>query len=163
VTTHQYNRIVVVFILIFIACVLGCAGFQVKQIMDAATENQIKLMEAKAKIDKEKRQERYIIEGTVKSVKMKEKEIPDPDPTHLKQSKTEKDQEAKLIQPLIRVKYCLLFLLMVGRRSSIQFPPHLSHPGSTTRSPITACKKLSRFRDSVRSTADQRINQAGMS
>lgn len=62
----------------------GCA----QMLMDNMTNNMIKMMEAQAKIDKEKRAESYTIEGRFKSIEMKTAVVADNDP-----SKVEKKQE----------------------------------------------------------------------
>ncbi len=111
--------------LAFFAVVLvSCAGFQVKQILDAATENQIKLMEAQAKIDAEKRKERHTIEGEVKTIEMREKDVPDPDPKNLQQRQqpTDNGVKAEIVQPKIKLKYCVV-IFSDGREKEFQSVP----------------------------------------
>lgn len=104
--------------------VLGCTGFMTKQTVDAVVDGQIRLMEAQAKIDREKRQERYTIEGLVRAVEMREKEIPDPDPTHLrkKEEPTEKGVRVAVEQPKIKVKHCVV-IFEDGREKEFRSVP----------------------------------------
>ncbi len=104
---------------------VACAGFQVKQMAEGMADAQVKIMEAQAKIDKEKRQERYSIEGEVKTIEMREKDIPDPDPEKVKteQEPTEKGVKIKVVQPPKKIKYCVV-VFSDGREKEFQSVPN---------------------------------------
>lgn len=80
-----------------VTCVLGCGGFIAKQMMDAATDNTIKILEAEAKIEREKRQEKYTVEGEVAKIEMRDKEVADLDPKNMKRSE-EKSEDGKSVK-----------------------------------------------------------------
>lgn len=100
----------------------GCWGFQIKQIVDAASEAQIKQMEAQAKIDKEKRAEKYSVEGTVKTVEMREREVPDKANAKAKETKTEKGVKVEWETPTKKVRYCVV-LFADGREKEFDSIP----------------------------------------
>lgn len=121
----KMQRIVLIFSLTtFVACILGCGAFFAKPLMDAATDNTIKMMEAQAKIEREKRQERYFIEGEVQKVEMREKQIDDPDPAQLQktQEKTENGIKMSVRPGKKTLKYCVV-IFSDGREKEFNSVP----------------------------------------
>lgn len=105
-------------------CLSGCAGFIVDQVLDSATDNAIKLMEAEARINKEKRAESYTIEGRFKSLEMKTEEVPDEDPSKIKRQQKNVDGkiEASLELPKKTIKTCVI-TFQDGREKSFRNVP----------------------------------------
>lgn len=96
---------------LFIICGMsGCAGFIADQIMDSATENAIKLMEAEAKISKEKRSESYTIEGRFQSLEMRTEKVAEEDPAKIQTTKKVDGNkvEMSLEMPSKTIKTCVV-------------------------------------------------------
>ncbi|MBY0359747.1 MAG: hypothetical protein K2W82_17225 [Candidatus Obscuribacterales bacterium] len=110
--------------LLFVTSFSGCAGFIVDQVLDSATENAIKLMEAQAKIDKEKRAESYTIEGRFKSLEMKTETVQETDPSKIKREKktVEGKTEVSLEVPTKTIKTCVI-VFQDGRDMSFRNVP----------------------------------------
>jgi len=67
-------------------------------------------MKAQAEIDKEKRQEKYYIEGKVKKIEMREKEVESKDTNDIRttEEKTEKGIKVNVQVLKKQVKYCVV-------------------------------------------------------
>jgi len=81
------KTLIVVFLALLAINLSGCGVWMAERVMNNMTDNTIKLMEAQAKIEREKRKESYTIEGVVATVKMGEKEVQDLDPKNIKKNK----------------------------------------------------------------------------
>lgn len=100
------KRIFLIALVAIIPTLAGCQGFIIDQVLDSATENAIKMMEAQEKINAEKRAQSFTLEGTFKSLEMKEKVVNVEDPSLIKATK--KGNEAKVEIPTKTIKTCVI-------------------------------------------------------
>lgn len=127
----SHNRLfLVTSAVLFAVCALGCGGFVAKQAMDSAAENTIKVMEAQAKIDKERRQESYAVEGVVRAVEMREKEVPDPDRTVTTEEVKGKTVASTTTHRVKKVRYCVVLFADGREREFATVPDRPLTPGT---------------------------------
>lgn len=109
----------------------GCAGFIADQVLDSATDNAIKLMEAEAKINKEKRAQSNVLVGRFKSLEMKTEQVREEDPSKIKREKKTVDGkiEVSLVVPTKTIKTCVV-VFQDGREMSFRnIPLNEMEPG----------------------------------
>lgn len=102
----------------------GCGAYMAKQMIDSVTESQIKLMEAQAKIDKEKRSEKHSVEGEVKSVSMRDLNVPNPDPNNVVVDKKENNNNVKVnVKQGVKTIRCCVVVFVDGREKEFNSIP----------------------------------------
>lgn len=114
------KRIALVLLALGACSLSGCGAFMAGHLMDKATENMIKVMEAQAKIEKEKRAESYTIEGRFKSLEMKTEEVPDNDPNKIE--KTQDGNKVSVKTPTRKITTCVV-TFEDGRQKSFRNVP----------------------------------------
>ncbi|MBY0549979.1 MAG: hypothetical protein K2W95_22080 [Candidatus Obscuribacterales bacterium] len=113
------KRIALALLAVCVCSLSGC-GLVYGPLIDKATDNMIKLMEAQAKIDKERRAESYTIEGRFKSVEMKTEEVPDNDPSKIE--KTQDGNKVSVKTPVKKITTCVV-TFEDGRQKSFRNVP----------------------------------------
>lgn len=105
----------------------GCGPWAAGHLLDKMTDNAIKMMEAQAKIEREKRAESYTIEGRFAGLEMQTTEVPETDP-----SKLQRKQEGNKVTveaPTRKIKTCII-TFMDGREKEFRnVPPRELEPG----------------------------------
>lgn len=104
------------FLFLLLLPTFGCA----QMLIDNMTDNAIKMMKASEEIRKERRKESYSIEGTIKTIEMREREIPDSNPDNLKKDRN--GNKVTISQPNVKVKYCVI-LFTDGREKELNSIP----------------------------------------
>lgn len=87
----KMKQVVMVIFALGVCSLSGCGFIAAGHLMDKASENMIKVMEAQARIEKEKRAESYTIEGRFKTLEMKTEEIEEIDASKFESDKSGKD------------------------------------------------------------------------
>ena len=99
------KRIALILLAFGVTSLSGC-GLIYGPLIDKAADNMIKVMEAQAKIDKERRAESYIIEGRFKSLEMKTEEVADNDPSKIE--KTQDGNKVSVKTPTKKIITCVV-------------------------------------------------------
>lgn len=100
------SKILVLALIATLPFLSGCGALLAERLIDTATDNMIKLMEAEAKINAEKRALSYTVEGRFKELSMSEKVVPETDT-----SKIERKQDGSttsIERPTKTIRTCLL-------------------------------------------------------
>jgi hypothetical protein len=117
---QMLKRIAFVLVACLIPTLSGCGVFVAGHLLDKATDNMVKLMEAEARIEKEKRAQSYTIEGRFGSLEMKEEQVPETDTAKIE--KKEENGKATVTRPMRKVKTCVI-TFEDGRQKSFRTVP----------------------------------------